>query len=227
MGPHFVYRRSARWTHVKTIHISISGWVLGLALVLIPPQASAASSTPPTFADAIALWHMADEHDSSTPDSVLSRNGEVTFNRELTGREREESLRRGGDGNVAEFRGGWLSAGQGLNGELNLPGSALTLCVRLRDPSGRWDGPLFSKHGGHQRLSYNLFATTLHGKMSIGFELGTDFRPQPLHVSFPIERLAAAAWHDVIVRYSGPRLEFFIDGVLVDEEWPAGRMNCI
>ena len=84
---------------------------------------------------------------------------------------------------------------------------------------------MFSKHGGHARLSYNLFATTLHGKMSIGFELGTDFRPQPLQVSFPIERLDATAWHDVIVRYSGPRLELFIDGVLVDEEWPAGRLR--
>lgn len=143
---------------------------------------------------------MADAHDSAGADSLLIRNGDVRLGVELTGAEREESLRRGGDGRVAEFRGGWLSASHGANDELDLSGTALTLCARLRDPSGEWSGPLFSKHGGHARLSYNLFATTLHGEMAIGFELGTDFKSQPLQVSFPVAHLDATAWHDVIVR---------------------------
>ena len=72
-------------------------------------------------------------------------------------------------------------------------GTALTFCARLRDPFGKWSGPFFSKHGGHARLSCNLFATTLHGKMSIGFELDTDFKSKPLQVSFPMQRLDARA----------------------------------
>lgn len=177
------------------------------------------------FADAVAVWHMADEHDRAGADSVLARQGDVQLGVALRGQEREESLRRDGDGKVADLRGGWLSAGSGTNGELNLSGTTLTLCARLRDPSGQCSGPLFSKHGGHARLSYNLFATTLQGKMAIGFELGTDFKSPPLQVSFPTERLDATAWHDVIVRYSGHRLELFLDGVLVDEEWPAGQLR--
>ena len=220
MSLNLVSIRSVTRTLRESRGIAALVFILALALHGV---AAPANALP--FTDVVAVWHMSDAHDSAGPDSVLSRSGEVTFGVELAGQEREESLRRGGDGKVAEFRGGWLSAGQGTNGELSLSGTALTLCARLRDPSGKWSGPLFSKHGGHARLSYNLFATSLHGKMSIGFELGTDFKPQPLQVSFPIERLDATAWHDVIVRYSGPRLELFIDGVLVDEEWPAGRLR--
>lgn len=220
MTLHLVPIRTVTWTLQEAARI--------LLLILIPAvvlRASAELTNALPFANAVAVWHLADEHDTAGADSVLTRNGEVTFGVELAEQEREDSLRRGGDGKVAGFRGGWLSAGQGTNGELSFTGTALTLCARLRDPSGKWSGPLFSKHGGHAQLSYNLFATTLHGKMSIGFELGTDFKPQPLQVSFPIERLDATAWHDVIVRYSGPRLELFIDGVLVDEEWPAGHLR--
>lgn len=195
----------------------------GTLLTLLISPVHAAPISP--FADAVAVWHMADEHDRSTPDSALKAHGAVTLNQPLPAPERAESLRRGGDGRIAELQGGWLAAGQGAAGELNITGTALTLCARLRDPSGNWSGPLFSKHGGHGRLSYNLFATTLHGTLSIGFELGTDFKSSPLQLSFPVERLDRTAWHDVVVRYSGARLELFIDGVLVDEEWPAGKLR--
>lgn len=195
-----------------------------LGVALLGGTAVAADGLAP-FADAVAVWHLADAHDSVGADSALSPQGDLRLGVALEGKEREESLRRGGDGKVADLRGGWLVAGQGTGGELNLTGTALSLCARLRDPSGRWAGPLFSKHGGHGRLSYNLFATTLQGRMAIGFELGTDFKPQPLQISFPTERLDPTAWHDLIVRFSGPRLELFLDGVLVDEEWPAGRLR--
>ncbi|HZJ14934.1 MAG TPA: LamG-like jellyroll fold domain-containing protein [Chthoniobacteraceae bacterium] len=177
------------------------------------------------FAEAVAVWHMSDLHDNAGADSALQTNGDVKLGVQLGDAERDESARRGGDGKAAEFHGGWFAAGHGADGELNLAGTGLTLCVRLRDPSGQWNAPLLSKHGGHARLSYNLFATRLGEKMAVGFELGTDFKKQPLQISFPTERFDATAWHDVIVRYSGHRLELFVDGVLVDEEWPAGALR--
>ena len=218
----------ARFDFASSLTAALRLHLAGALLILVPMLALDAPAKLPAaspFADAVAIWHLADQHDTAGADSVLQPNGDVLFGVELEGREREESLQRGGNGKVADFRGGWLSAGQGNQGELNLSGTAMTFCARLRDPSGKWSGPIFSRHGGHARLSYNLFATTLHGRMAIGFELGTDFRPAPLQVSFPIERLDATAWHDVVVRYSGPRLELFIDGVLVDEEWPAGQIR--
>ena len=41
----------------------------------------------------------------------------------------------------------------------------------------------------------------------------------------PTDALNAGEWHDVVVRFHGPNLEMFIDGVLVDEEWPHGELH--
>lgn len=183
-----------------------------------------AAETRP-LADAIAVWQMADSHDSAGKNSSLTSHGDVRLGVALTGAEREASLRRGGDGMVAEFRGGWLSAGQGADGELNPSGKALTLCVRLRDPSGRWNTPLFSKHGGHNRLTYNLFSTDLGAGTAVGFELGTDHSDRPLQLAIPVARIRPTDWHDIVVRYRGAVLELFVDGVLVDEEWPIGSLR--
>ncbi|MBN1422776.1 MAG: glycosyl hydrolase [Planctomycetes bacterium] len=186
----------------------------------IPTQAD-----PTPFDDAVAVWHMADPSDAAGADSRLTPSGAVRLGVALEGAERAASLARGGDGLVAAFEGGYLSAGQGAGGELNLTGKAMSLCIRLRDPSGRWDAPLFSKHGGHERLVYNLFSADLgHGRI-IGFELGTDFGPRMLQLTVPVAAIGPDRWHDCIVRYAGARVELFIDGVLVDEEWPIGRLR--
>ncbi|MDQ1257999.1 MAG: beta-fructofuranosidase, partial [Candidatus Hydrogenedentes bacterium] len=177
------------------------------------------------FDDAVAVWHMADETDSAGANSPLTIQGVAKAGVALTGNEREASLRRGGDGYTASIEGGYLSAGQGAGNELNLTGQTMSLCLRFSMPADVQDTPLFSKHGGHEALVYNLFCTTLNGRVSIGFELGTDCRTQPLQVSVPVDRIGANAWHDVIVRFTGPRLELFVDGVLVDEEWPIGSLR--
>jgi len=192
-------------------------------LVLASTFASVVSAAP--FDDAVAVWHMKDGLDSGRSGSQLTPVGDAELGVPLDGAQREESLSRGGDGYVARFSGGYLSAGQGAGGALNLTGKALTLCLRLRDPSGRLGTPLFSKYGGHERLVYNLFSTDLGDGVAIGFELGLDWNERPLQVSVPVRLLGPTDWHDVIVRYSGAKLELFVDGVLVDEEWPAGSLR--
>jgi hypothetical protein len=186
-------------------------------------SAQAADRSP--FADAVAAWQMGDRNDSSGKNSALTISGDVKVGVALDEPSRAASLRRGGDGRVAEFNGGWLSAGQGNDGELNLAGKALTLCVRLRDPTGKWNTPILAKHGGHAQLTYNLFSTDLGRGVVLGFELGTDFKDRPLQLAVPIQAIGPTDWHDVIVRYSGPRIEMFLDGVLVDEEWPVGTLR--
>jgi hypothetical protein len=44
-------------------------------------------------------------------------------------------------------------------------------------------------------------------------------------VGVPVAMIGAEDEHDVSVRFSGAQLELFIDGVLVDEEWPIGRLR--
>ena len=231
------------------------------------------------FEDAIAVWHMSDLSDSAGDNSALTVVGDVRMGVELTGKDREASLRRGGDGRAAVFNGGYLSAGQGADGELNLTGQEMTMCIRLCDPSGAWDAPLFGKYGGDDRASYHLYcidggSKPFHGVVFQGRKAHTPYydlfgdeggpkaiqgttamvefvwgttprqdiidglvrqgcgdplleeaRKGVMKVNFPVALIGPEDWHDVIVRFTGPKLDLFIDGVLADEEFPIGSLR--
>jgi sucrose-6-phosphate hydrolase SacC (GH32 family) len=147
--------------------------------------------------------------------------GAVTPGVRLEGKDLKDSLASGNDGVAARLEGGYLDAGQGDGGMLNLTGSALTVSVRLCSPSGAWGKPLFSKHGGHDRLVYNLFSFDY----AIGFELGTRDRAGMTQVLAPLARIGAKDWHDVICRYDGTHLQMFVDGVLMSEASPKGPLR--
>ena len=173
-----------------------------------------------TFQSALAVWHMKDLQDAGGMNK-LKVIGAVTMGARLTGKDRAESLAVGSDGVVAQFNGGYLDAGQEANGRLNLSGSALTVSVRLRSPSGAWGQPLFSKHGGHDRLVYNLFSFP----SAIGFELGTRDTPGMTQVLVPLAKIGPKEWHTIVCRYDGRSLTMFVDGVLMDEMSVAGPLR--
>jgi len=108
----------------------------------------------------------------------------------------------------------WQTADSPGDGGLTVA-EAMGLCVRLKGPLGEWHGPIFLGQG------YRLFAAD--GELR--FELTTDAHDEPLHLSVPMETIGEADRHTVIVRFTGPTLELFVDGVLVDEEWPIGSIR--
>ena len=182
-----------------------------------------AASSPPAgevFKTAVAAWQMDGLKDMAGRNE-LRAVGAVSLGVKLDGRQLQDSLESGNDGLVARLEGGYLDAGQGTGGMLNLTGSALTVGVRLRSPSGGWGKPLFSKHGGHDRLVYNLFSFD----SAIGFELGTRDTRGMTQVLAPLDKIGAQDWHEVICRYDGARLQMFVDGVLMSEAFPAGPLR--
>jgi beta-fructofuranosidase len=56
-------------------------------------------------------------------------------------------------------------------------------------------------------------------------ELYPDLREGLLRVAAPVDLVGTEDWHDIIVRFTGPKLEMFVDGVLVDEEYPHGELR--
>jgi len=203
-------------------------------------------------------------------------HGDVKLGVELTGDERAASLARGGDGKVAQFNGGHLEIG---GPAFDPPGAVFTLLLRVRDPRGEWNAPLFGSYGGDGRASLYLRgvdgATLPHedrnftgGKVStpaawmfgwpggpraiqgsrgvIEFLWGATNLPAPfeqrrmlpmkfpdaplfsdasnavLRVMFPMELVGPCDWHDVVVRGTGAKLQLWVDGVLLDEEYPIG-----
>lgn len=192
-------------------------------LVLVIAWCPLAPATPlpsDIFKTAVAAWQMDDLKDVAGRND-LTAVGNVMIGRKLAGKDLQESLAGGNDGVVAEFNGGYLEAGQGAGGVLNVTGSELTVSVRLRSPAATWELPLFSKHGGHDRLVYNLYSLG----DEIGFELGTRGAAGVSRVAVPTEKIGATDWHTVICRYDGGKLEMFVDGVLMDEALSPGPLR--
>lgn len=188
--------------------------------------AAAAEGAEPTancddiFRSAVAVWHMDGARDAAGR-NPLTAVGNVALGVRLKGRDLDESLATGNDGRVAELNGGYLSAGQGDDGMLNLSGSALTVSVRLRSPAGVWGKPILSKHGGHDRLVYNLFSFD----HAIGFELGVAGKPGMTGVQVPLDKIGYEDWHTIICCYDGSMLRMFVDGVRLSEAAVSGPLR--
>ena len=136
--------------------------------------------------DALVAWHMTG-NDGETA-SALAVQGAVQLGVPLHGAEREASLARGGNGTVAQFAGGYLqTAGPGGGG---LRGAAMSLCMRLRDPTGRLDAPLFARDDRGDPLGAILY--------------GTDGAAKPLHYGTAGERGPATPWYHLFAEHGGP-----------------------
>jgi len=202
--------------------ISIKGVLADIQDVNQSDQATVSKSL---FSDAVALWKMSKLNDAKAKNSFLIPNGDVKVGIRLLGSEYDESIKRGGDGYVAEFHGGYLNAGQGARGKLNLTGKSMSLYIRIKDSSGKWNAPIITKYGGNNRLIYRLIAIDNGSEKMLTFWLGIDSNERPISVCVPVSMIGSTFWHDIIVRYNVYKLELFVDGVLVDEEYPMGSLR--
>lgn len=123
---------------------------------------------------------------------------------------------------VAELSGGYFDAGK----DLNISGHAITVFLRAHDPKGSWQYALLAKRGGHDTVNFNLFSAELGETPGpdIGFEVHTanGFAM----VSFPVSRIDATAWHDLVGRYDGEFIEIICDGnAMARKPWKGGDLT--
>ncbi|MEA3207530.1 MAG: beta-fructofuranosidase [Chthoniobacter sp.] len=114
-------------------------------------------------------------------------------------------------------------AGEAPPASLPVLKKAMTLAVRCRKdlpPAG--DLLVWKDEQG--RAAVRLLTGEVMARPSLIAELATDARPTPLRLSVPLDAIGADVPHDVVLRNLGSRLELFVDGVLVDEEWPYGSL---
>ncbi|TAN35656.1 MAG: hypothetical protein EPN23_10815 [Verrucomicrobia bacterium] len=247
---------------------------LVFALIAMVPIFAAAP-----FNDAAVVWNFTNEKDSAQK-FPLTIHGNVQLGVGLTAAARAASLARGGDGKVAQFDGGYLEIG---GPAFDPPGGEFTLLLRVRDPQGEWNAPLFGSYGGDGAVSLYLHGVdgatlpfedynygggkmttpaawmfgwpegprAIHGSRGVleflwgaknwpvpfakmhmlppknlpnleSVPLYSDAKNAVMRIMFPMEPLGPRDWHDVIVRGTGPKLQLWIDGVLLDEEFPRG-----
>jgi len=154
------------------------------------------------FADALAVWHMANLHDSSARCTPLTIHGSVTVGDQLAAAEADASIRRGGDGHTALFDGkSWLSAAAE---SVTLSPEEWTVCIRMRAQAA----------GG--LLHTGLFSLLLHEDgLAVGF-LGVEEGKSRMYRELLFSRIQSGQWHDLIVRYANGEVSFFSDGVLLN-----------
>jgi concanavalin A-like lectin/glucanase superfamily protein/3-keto-disaccharide hydrolase len=176
------------------------------------------------FEDAVSVWHMADDQDSAGKGGHLVPDGNVQLGEELVGIYRKASLRRGGDGMAARCRGGRLAAGGETRSEANLWRDAMTVAIRLRDPSGSWNSVLLAKQDDDERPILNIYAADSGSGMELVLELSTATGKESVRLTIPVAEIGPTGWHDVIARYDGAKVELFVDGRVVAEKPARGNL---
>jgi sucrose-6-phosphate hydrolase SacC (GH32 family) len=175
--------------------------------------------------DAIGLWHFSDTANSADPGVPLGVEGDVRLGVALDESGVVNSRLRGGDGAVADFsQGGWLNAGLGTNNALDVKGRELTYYLRLRDPSGTWNAPILSRQIDGEKTVHKIVATDSYLRGLVG----TTNNRVPMFGDAPFnemrDELARTAWHDVVLRLDGVKLQMFVDGRLYDEDFMLGDL---
>jgi len=167
------------------------------------PKVSLPERTTECFRDAIAHWELDEAgHGLKPPLQHVPKWEKFEMN-----------VRPAGKGahffsKVLLLDGAYLDAGPDLHAGTN----AATVYLRARDPRGAWNSALMAKRGNLQTLHFNLFSIDLRETPGpdIGFEIRTD-RGFAM-VSFPVSKIDATAWHDLIGRYDGQSIAIYCDG---------------
>lgn len=123
---------------------------------------------------------------------------------------------------VADLRRAWFDGGRSID----VTGTGLTAYVRLRDPAGRWEDAFLTRHDSADRSSFRLYGTHSPGTPGpdVVFEVHTTQGTG--RVSFPVARIDATAWHDLVGRYDGNKIEIYCDGIrMARQNWNGGALT--
>lgn len=126
------------------------------------------------------------------------------------------------DAKVARLESAYFDLEKDLNQPKlwSIPGNALTVYLRARIPDGSWNSALISKRGNHDVVNFCMFSTDLSGTPGpdIGFEVHTE--KGFVAVSFPVSKVEATGWLDLVGRYDGKTIALLCNGqVMAEKPW--------
>ena len=184
---------------------------------LNPAQKSTARDT--LLAEASLAWQFGERLDAHQP--PLKAVGKITADTPSTG----VGARAGSM--AARFESAYFDLERDLNQPKlwNMSGEALTVYLRARVPDGNWNAGLFAKRGNHDVMNFCLFGADLGGTPGpdIGFEVHTE--KGFVMVSFPVSRVDATGWLDLIGRYDGKKISLLCNGRLMDAKAWSGTLT--
>lgn len=178
------------------------------------------------FQDAVAAWSFSDLNDQSGLNSRLKQQGAVQLTT-MAGDNEPAPQDNGSDGNTVYLDGSsWLTAGQGMNGELKIHGRGISIFVRMKPEDIKEYNPLLTKSGNDQNIAYSI---TLHKKgeeeLYIEAMLGSDDIGGAHLLKYKVPKDEWLKWHDILFRFNGKISELYIDGILRDNEVTEGEIR--
>ncbi|GLX70967.1 glycosyl hydrolase [Paenibacillus glycanilyticus] len=105
-------------------------------------------------------------------------------------------------------------------------GSVKTLTVSARVRGGETSEELLRIQGklGTSAILIRSGEQAAVDGLLLSVDLYTDAKDKPLTLSVPWNAIGAGE-HDLLLRYNSHIVELFVDGVLVDEDWPMGSVQ--
>jgi sucrose-6-phosphate hydrolase SacC (GH32 family) len=181
---------------------------VSLSATLICQFAIAAEPRDRLLNEAQAYWKLGVDNGGAA--HPLKQVGNIQLGVEVDGENAVPNAK------IAKMSDAYFDAGK----DLNLHGNQCTVYLRARDPSGQWGNALFAKRGHHDIINFNLFASgdmfglELHGDGGVG------------QATFPRSAINATAWHDLVGRYDGAKLELICDGkIMASQPWAGGSLT--
>lgn len=80
------------------------------------------------------------------------------------------------------------------------------------------------QNSSDRQVGYRAALLAQGGRGAGGRMTNRNFADGVLPVSAPIDWVGRKSWHDVVVRFADTIIELYVDGVLIDEEWPHGAL---
>jgi hypothetical protein len=171
------------------------------------------------IAEASLAWQLGERLNAHQP--PLKAVGKITPQLPATG----AGARAGSM--VASFENAYFDLERDLNQPKlwNMTGESLTVYLRVRVPDGKWNAGLLTKRGNHEVMNYCLFGADLAGTPGpdIGFEIHTD--KGFIMVSFPVSRIDATGWLDLVGRYDGSKVALLCNGQVMDTKPWSGKLT--
>lgn len=171
------------------------------------------------FANAALAWQLGERPDAHQP--PLQAEGKISCGLPAEG----FGARSGG--RIAKLERGYFDLQKDLNKPKlwNVTGNAVTVFLRVRVPDGSWNSALVSKGSGAEMANFRLFSEDSNKTSGpdIGFEVHTD--KGCAVTSFPVKRVDATCWLDLVGRYDGQTLQLFCNGRLMSERPWSGALT--
>lgn len=184
---------------------------------LVPARKPNARET--LLADAALAWQLGERLNAHQP--PLKAVGKITPGLPAEGPGAHSGAK------IAKLESAYFDLQKDLNQPKlwNVTGNAITVYLRARIPDGSWNSALISKRGNHDIVNFNLFSTDLSETPgpNIGFEIHTEIGFVP--VSFPVSKVEASGWLDLVGRYDGKTIALLCNGRVMTEKPWSGKLT--